>query len=74
MRLLTILAPDLEAAVRTTKRLTGYAPTDLVLVDRASRRDIQDWLELLRREFKPRPPARPSRLFPLHNEKTRAPA
>jgi hypothetical protein len=60
MRLLTILAPNLEAAVRTTKRLTGYAPTDLVLVDRASRRDIQDWLELLRREYRTKPSARQS--------------
>jgi len=60
MRLLVILAPSEEAAVRTTKRLTGHAPTDMVLVDQATRRDVQSWLELLRKEFRTPPSARQS--------------
>lgn len=71
MRLLAILAPSEEAAIKTCRRLTGHAPQDLVLVDPADQRAVIDWLELLRREFPPRPPARPSRLFPLRNEISR---
>jgi hypothetical protein len=59
-RLLVVLAPNLEAAVRTTKRLTGHAPTDLVLVDLADQRAVQDWLSMLRREYRTKPSERPS--------------
>lgn len=60
MRLLTILAPSQKAAIKTCRRLTGSDPVDLVLVDPATRQDVQAWLELLRREFRTAPSERPS--------------